>query len=185
VLSLQSDDGKECLLVKRTFFAIFQVFTFFLEYFKRNGRFELNIIQTGWPGSKWRNRFLTIGELILPENDLFVSVEGCLYPLSQCPQREFFTRLDQNEGLSQNRYYLLAKTTLDESEFNFWLETRRSLLLTFNDDGADFTPIVTKTARGLFVVQDGAHRLALKSLRGSSEYRVKISIWTLGVLTFG
>jgi hypothetical protein len=93
--------------------------------------------------------------------------------------------LDRGEVLSQDSYYLLAKTSLDQAEFSWWEETRRNLWLNFDVDGTDFTPIVTKTAGGVFVVEDGAHRMALKSLCGSSDFRVKISIWTLGALKFG
>jgi hypothetical protein len=167
-------------MLKKVFNSIFQASVFLLGHRKRNGRLELQVIETGWPDSKWRNRFLKVGELCIKENELFTKVEGRLYNLARCPQRDFFEKLDHGKSLDNDQYYLLAKQQLDAADFEFWLETRKSLWLNFSEDDSDFKPIVAMSPSGKFLIEDGAHRLALRSLRGYLSHRVALSLWTLG-----
>lgn len=99
-----------------------------------------------------------------------------------CPQRDFFQKLDRNKRLDDDAYYLLAKSSLDEADFRFWLETRKSLWLNFITDDSDFTPIAAMNPGGKFVVVDGAHRLVLRSLRGHLSHRVALSLWKFGAM---
>lgn len=175
-------ENRKSPLVKKVVFAIFQACTFLSEYHKRNGRFDIRIVETGWPNSKWRNRFLIVGHLSIIESEICTKVEGELYPLDKCPQRDYFEKLDRGWSLENDPYYLLAKSSLDVADFEFWLDTRRILWLNSLADEADFTPIATMNAGGKFVVEDGAHRLALRSLRGHISHRVALSLWSFGAL---
>lgn len=125
---------------------------------------------------------MILGELILKDSETYTEVDGKMYPLDTCPQRNFFEKLDRNKRLASDPYYLLAKSTLDEADFEFWLETRKNLWTNFIVDTADFTPIATMNLEGKFVVVDGAHRLALRSLRGHPSHRVALSLWAFGAM---
>ena len=146
---------------------------------KKKGRFALRIVECGWPG-KWSSKFLTIGELSLKETEIFTKVEGRLHSLNDCPQKDFFRTLDQASELRSDPYFQLAETTLSTDDFDFWLESRQNLWKNFQAGDPAFFPIVTMTSKGVFVVEDGAHRLALESLRGKEVFRVRLSLWAMG-----
>lgn len=182
VVCLRNNEIRKSPLLKKVVYSIFQAYAFLKEYRKRSGRFDIRVIETGWPNSKWQNKFLIVGHLSLKESDICIKVQGKLYSLDNCPQRDFFEKLDCSRSLENDSYYLLAKSSLEASDFEFWLDTRRILWLNFLADEHDFTPIATMNASGKFVVEDGAHRLALRNLRGHLSHQVALSLWSFGAL---
>jgi hypothetical protein len=171
---------KVCGVIKKVLFSAYQVGMFFLDYVNGEAKFRPRIVKFGWPGTPWQGKFLVIGSMQVEETMLFTQVGDLLCNLSECPQRVFFQRLSEGQDLESDFYFSANKRALEESEFSLWLETRRELLEKFDALDSGFSPVVVRSSRKKFIVEDGAHRLSLKSLRGIRTHRVEISVWYLG-----
>jgi hypothetical protein len=155
-----------------------QIALFFSMFLKADGKLDVRIIECGWPDSRWTSRFLIIGSLQLHECQIFTKVEDKLFSLHDSPQKQFFQNLDQGDDFSNVYYYKVARQILNDEEFAFWLRTKTLLWKEFNADSEEFTPVgILKFNRHL-IVEDGAHRLALRSLSGFQNHRVAISVWS-------
>jgi hypothetical protein len=75
-------------------------------------------------------------------------------------------------------YYKVARQILNDENFAFWLRTKTRLWEEFNVDSGEFTPVGILKFNHHLIVEDGAHRLALRSLRGIQNHRVDISVWS-------
>ena len=115
--------------------------------------------------------------MIVDEEQILVENWGKIYKLGACPQKEFFRKLDCGEDLQADPYYTESKERLDEAAFNAWLSVKLELWENFNQDPRDFTPIAIRCSIGQFIVQDGAHRLSLRSLRGYNSHTLGIGLW--------
>jgi hypothetical protein len=151
---------------------------FFSIFLKARGKFRIRIIECGWPDSRWKSRFLIIGTVNLDENQILTKVDNKLFKLDESPQRQLFKLLDQGKNLNESYYYKVAKRVLNDEDFDFWLRTKTHLWEGFNVDEEAFTPVGILTLNRCLIVEDGAHRLALRSLRGLRSHRVAISIWS-------
>lgn len=148
-------------------------------FLKADGKLDVRIIECGWPDSRWKSRFLVIGSLQLHESKIFTKVENKLFSLHDSPQRQFFQNLDQREDFSNLYYYKVANHILNDEDFAFWLRTKTHLWEEFNVESEEFTPVGVLEINQNLIVEDGAHRLALRSLRGFQNHRVTISVWSL------
>lgn len=166
-------------MFKKTFHALLQIALFFSMFLKADGKIDVRVIECGWPNSRWKSRFVMIGSLHIDERHIFTKVENKLFSLQDSPQRQFFQRLDQREDLSDVHYYKVAKQILNDEDFAFWIRTKTSLWEKFNVEAAEFTPVGILNFNHQLIVEDGAHRLALRSLRGYKSHRVAISVWSL------
>lgn len=148
-------------------------------YLKADGKLDVRIMECGWPDSRWKSKFLVIGSLNLHESQIFTKVENKLFSLHGSPQRQLFQNLDHRDDFSNLYYYKVARRTLNDEDFAFWLRTKTHLWEEFNVGSEEFTPVGILKFNQKLIVEDGAHRLALRSLRGLQNHRVAISIWSL------
>ncbi len=167
-------------MIRKLLFSAYQVGMFFYEYLRGGAEFRPRMVQFGWPETPWQGKFLVIGSLQVAETMLLTKVGESVYSIGQCPQKAFFQKLSQGQGIENDFYYKFNKQSLRESEFDLWLRTREQLLKEFNPLDREFLPVVVRISRMKFIVEDGAHRLSLRSLHGISSHRVEISIWYLG-----
>jgi hypothetical protein len=165
-------------LFKKTSHALLQIVLFFSMFLKADGKLDVRIVECGWPDSRWKSRFLVIGSLHLHESQIFTKVENKLFSLQDSPQRQFFQNLDQRGDFSNLYYYKVARQILNDENFAFWLRTKTRLWEEFNVDSGEFTPVGILKFNHHLIVEDGAHRLALRSLRGIQNHRVDISVWS-------
>ena len=166
-------------MFKKTSHAFLQIVLFFSMFLKADGKLDVRIIECGWPDSRWKSRFLVIGSLQLHESKIFTKVENKLFSLQDSPQRQLFQNLDQREDISNLYYYKVANHILNDEDFAFWLRTKTHLWEEFNVESEEFTPVGVLQINQNLIVEDGAHRLALRSLRGFQNHRVTISVWSL------
>ena len=138
----------------------------------------VKVVECGWPDSRWRSRFLVIGCVELHESKIYTKVEDKLFLLNQSPQRAFFESLDSEKLISDNYYFKVAEKSLNDEDFRFWLRTKTELWESFDVDEKDFLPVGILRHKGDFIVEDGAHRLALRSIKGLRFTRVAVSIWS-------
>jgi hypothetical protein len=148
-------------------------------FLKADGKLDVRIIECGWPDSRWKSRFLVIGSLQLHESQIFTKVENKLFSLQDSPQRQFFQYLDQGDDSRNLYYYKVARQTLNDEDFAFWLRTKTQLWEEFDVEAGEFTPVGILKFNQNLVVEDGAHRLALRSVRGFQNHRLAISVWSL------
>lgn len=163
--------------MKRLIFATYQAFFFLIEVLRGKAKFKPEIVDTGWPGSPWRSRFFLIGFITAAEGQLFVKVENELYPLGSCPQRDFFLAIRLGQDLTSNYYYSVARSQLNDEALSYWLEKKIELQSSYDYQPWPFSAVVVRVSKKRFVVEDGAHRLALSSLSGARSYRVGVSLW--------
>lgn len=166
-------------MFKKTSHALLQIALFFSMFLKADGKLDVRIIECGWPDSRWKSRFLVIGSLQLHESQIFTKVENKLFSLHDSPQRQFFQNLDQRENFSNLYYYKVARQSLNDEDFAFWLQTKTQLWEEFDVESEEFTPVGILKFDQKLIVEDGAHRLALRSVRGFQNHRVTISVWSL------
>ena len=169
--------------LKKLGFLVVQISWFLKEIFNitRGGhaRFAPRIVECGWPGEKLQ-RFLLIGEIDVPEEEIFTRSCDGLFRINSCPQRELFRKLSEGESLLEDPYYKWSLQNDDEVAFRSWLNAKHKLFNGFDVTDQSFRPIVVKSSKGVYLLQDGAHRLALQSLRGQTVFTVAISVWAFG-----
>ena len=136
-------------------------------------------VECGWPGSNWQSQHLLIGQVKVRLSDIFVEMGGTVYPLGDSPQTELFRKLDQKIHLEGDPYFEFAKKHLSQDDFDFWLDTKKKLWAEFDSKNEEVFAVAVRAPGSRLLVQDGAHRLALKSLRGESSCTVSISLWAL------
>lgn len=164
-------------IVKRLTFATYQAFFFLIEVLRGKAKLSPQFLNTGWPGSPWRSRFFLIGFFTVAEEQLFVKVENDIYPLASCPQKEFFRTMSLGQDLTNDYYYSMVRTGLDEEGLSYWLEKKIELRSSYEKQPWLFTAVIVRVSKNRFVVEDGAHRLALSNLSGERSYRVGVSLW--------
>jgi hypothetical protein len=162
--------------LKKFFFSLFQLMFFTAGVLKGECRFGPTVVVGDWPHSEWRSRFLILGTTIVAEERIFVENWGKIYRLGACPQKEFFRKLDAGEDIHADPYYLESKKRLDADAFQAWLCLKLELWQNFKQDPGDFTPIAVRRSMRQFLVQDGAHRLSLRSLRGNESHILGIKL---------
>jgi len=169
-------------MIKRLIFSFLQAAAFLRKFFQGNGTFSIQVIVGDWPHSKCRRRFLVIGYVNLIESEIIVQIGEKYYQLSQSPQIEFFRNLDEGIKIDETSYYALLQPLFDDArDLEHSLLDKYRLWEKFEPNCQASTPVVTQSARKCFIVEDGAHRLALQSLRGITSHRVAISIWYFGL----
>lgn len=113
----------------------------------------------------------------MKDEQVFVKIVDNLYRLNDCPQRDFFKDLDLGATIVESNYYLLVSSLYDDVDFDEMFRDKAKMWKNFDPDLWNTTPVAIRTAKNTYVVEDGAHRLALRSLRGYSLHRVGISLW--------
>ena len=162
---------------KKLIFSLFQLWIFLKLVLQGKGRFGPKVLECGWPGSKWQSKFLIVGSVVIPDSHIYLRVEDRDYLLEESPQRVFFQKLRQGIGVSNDYYFCVAQRLLDEKDLSYWFETKVELASTFSSKTSPFTPIGVCLAKNYFVIEDGAHRLALSSLMGQTAHRLSVSLW--------
>lgn len=163
--------------IRKVIFSLVQVAFFTFEILKGNCRFRPRVVVGDWSHSEWRAKYLILGTMIVDEEQIFVENWGKIYKLGACPQKEFFRKLDCGEDIQADPYYTESMERLDVAAFEAWLLVKLELWESFNQDPRDFTPIAIRHSIGHFVVQDGAHRLSLRSLRGHNSHMLGVGLW--------
>jgi len=161
---------------KRIGFSLVQAAFFAFEILRGKGRFRPRIVVGDWPYSEQRTKYLILGTMLVDEEQILVENWGKIYKLGACPQKEFFRKLDCGEDVQADPYYNETKEQLDYTAFEAWLRVKTELWESFNQEPGDFTPIAIRHSIRQFVVQDGAHRLSLRSLRGYNSHRLGIGL---------
>lgn len=167
------------MTIRKLAFAIIQACRFTFYTLPRGGKFHLRVLECGWP--EWRTKYLVIGTADIRSKDLYLEVLGDFWPLDESPQKWFFKRLEDGEELHQDIYWQKVRAFLNEEEFENWEARKRHLLQNFDVDLSVELPIAVIKRNGVFIVQDGAHRLALRSLRGRETHTVAISLWPFAI----
>jgi hypothetical protein len=162
---------------RKVLFSLSQIIFFTAGILEGKSRFGPRVVVGDWPHSKSPARYLILGTAIIAEDKIFVENWGKLYRLGACPQKEFFRKLNCGEDIRTDPYYIESKERLDSSEFDAWLHLKLELWRNFNKDPRDFTAIAVRRSMRRFLVQDGAHRLSLSSLRGSDSHVLGIGLW--------
>jgi len=165
------------ITTRRIGFSLVQVTLFAFEILRGKCRFRPRIVVGDWPHSDQRTKYLILGTMIVDEEQILVENWGKLYKLGACPQKEFFRKLDCGEDVQADPYCTETRERLDEAQFNAWLSLKLELWENFNQEPRYFTPIAVRHSMRRFVVQDGAHRLSLRSLRGYTSHTLGIGLW--------
>lgn len=158
-------------------FSLVQAAFFAFEILRGRCRFRPRIVLGGWPDSEQRTKYLILGTMLVDEEQILVENWGKIYKLEACPQKEFFRKLDCGEDVQADPYYNETKEQLDHTAFEAWLRGKMELWESFSQEPRDFTPIAIRHSIRRFVVQDGAHRLSLRSLRGYKAHTLGIGLW--------
>ena len=162
--------------MKRVLNSIFQVLVFIWAFMTQRAKFRPELVECGWPGSKTQ-KFLTIGTLRLADEQLFTDSCGKRQTVISCPQKELFRKLLSGESIFVDPYFKWSKERDSDFAFQAWLDAKLKLIETFDPSDESFYPIVAKLPSGGYLLQDGAHRLAIKSLAGQREFEVSLGIW--------
>ena len=168
-------------MIKKVIFSFIQANLFLYEPVRGKGQLDLRVVSCSWPGDDSVTRFLVLGTMTLPAESIFTKVSGALYPLNSSPQREFFSKLEEGADMRDNLYYSVGRSLLNDQEFQVWLDRRSSLLWDFSPSDPEFLPVVVRRNSKQYVIEDGAHRLSLRSLRGFESHKVGIGIWHISV----
>lgn len=177
MVGLRSGFGKLCSVIRRLLFSAFQALTFLLSAVRGNARFGLRLVECDWPHSRRRRKFLIVGTINVDKKKIRVKIGDELYTLTECPQRAFFTDLDNGLPVVETSYFKLASKLYLDVDLDQWFRDKSRLWQEFSPETLDFTPVAVRTPRNLYIVEDGAHRLALSDLRGIEAYQVGISLW--------
>lgn len=164
---------------RRIGFSLVQIAFFAFEFLRKKCRFRPRIVVGDWSYSEQRTKYLIIGTMLVDEEQILVENWGKLYKLGACPQKEFYRKLDCGEDVQADPYYIETKERLDHTAFEAWLRVKTELWENFNQEPRDFTPIAIRHSIRHFIVQDGAHRLSLRSLRGYNFHVLGIGLWVL------
>jgi hypothetical protein len=162
---------------RKAVFSLVQVAFFALGIPKGNCRFRPRVVVGDWSHSKRRAKYLIVGTVIVDEDQVFVENWGEIYKLGASPQKEFFRKLEYGEDIHGDPYYIKTKQQLDAVAFKAWLHLKLELWENFKPDHRDFTPVAVRQSDRRFLVQDGAHRLSLRSLRGYNSHTLGIGLW--------
>jgi hypothetical protein len=162
---------------KKVLFLLVQLFFFTLEALKGNCRLRPRVVVGDWPHSKSRVKYFILGTMTVSEDRILVENWGRIYELRACPQKEFFRKLDCGEHIQTDPYFDECAKRLDDTDFTAWLNDRLELWESFNKESREFIPIAIRYSNRQFIVQDGAHRLSLRSLRGHDSHLLGISLW--------
>lgn len=154
-----------------------QAMFFIVGLLKGKCRFRPMVVEGDWPNSEWRARYFVLGTTMVAEERILVENWGKIYRLGTCPQKEFFRKLDSGDDIRTDPYYLESKARLDDVTFEAWLRLKLELWQDFNEDPRRFIPIAVRRSMREFMVQDGAHRLSLRSLRGYDPHILGIGLW--------
>lgn len=165
-------------MIKKLIFSVYQASGFIVQIFRGTAHFAPRIIECDWPHSQSRRRFFIIGVLDVHESALRIRLDGVLYPTTICPQRMFFQELDQGKIVESTSYYGLVTRLYHDVDFDEWFRDKLTLWENFRFDDSEFTPVAVRASKDIYIVEDGAHRLALKSLRGIENHLVGISLWS-------
>lgn len=165
-------------MLKRLLFATYQALVFLIEVLRGRAELKLEVVDTGWPDSRWKSRFLIIGYRDVTQNQIFMRVGGTLYPLESCPQKEFFRSLKLGLELESNYYYSVARRELGEEELTSWIQQKTKLMSDYTSTPWQFSAIVVRKSKDCLIVEDGAHRLALSNLNGTPIHKVGVSLWS-------
>lgn len=165
------------MVIKKILFSAFQVSTFFVGAARGNAQLGARFVECDWPHSKSRRKFLIIGTLNVDEKKIRIKIGNELYPIRKSPQRQFFKDLDAGVPFGATQYFELVTSLYGDIDFDQWFGDKVRLWEEFIPETLDFTPVSVRTVRGLYIVEDGAHRLALSSLRGVERFDMGVSIW--------
>jgi len=175
-LKKQQKNAREST-TRRIGFLLVQVTFFAFEILRGKCRFRPRIVVGDWPHSEQRTKYLILGTMVVDDEQILVENWGKIYKLGACPQKEYFRKLDCGEDVQADPYWTESKERLDEAQFNAWLRDRLELWENFNREPRDFTPIAIWHSNRHFMIEDGAHRLALRSLRSCNSHTLGIRLW--------
>jgi len=173
----KQQDNADGSHLRKFLFSLVQAIFFTVGVFIGRCRFGPTVVVGDWPHSEWRATYFILGTTMVAEERIFVENWGKLYRLSACPQKEFFRKLDSGEDIHSDPYYLETKERLDVATFEAWLRFKLELWQNFKENPREFTPIAVRRSMRQFLVQDGAHRLSLRSLRGNDSHILGIALW--------
>ncbi len=164
--------------IRRIVNSVVQATYFTFEILRGKCRFRPRIVVGDWPHSDQRTKYLIFGTMIVDEEQILVENWGKLYKLGACPQKEFFRKLDCGDDVQADPYYNETKERLDDVQFNEWFRNRLELWKNFKQEPTDFIPIGIRYSTNYFVIQDGAHRLSIRSLRGYTFHTLGVKLWS-------
>lgn len=167
-------------MTRKFLFGLFQISGFLGELLKGRARIRPRRVVCDWPHNEHRRQFLVLGDVRLREDEIFIKIGRDTLPLSQCPQVRFFEQLDEGLEPSETSYFKLVASLDYQVNISEWFQDKKILWSTFSPDSENFSPVAVKTNRKTFIVEDGAHRLALRQLRGYNVHDVAISFWFVG-----
>lgn len=167
-------------VIRKVMFAGFQTLFFVFETARGRGSLSPQVVEVDWSHSYHRRRFGIIGYLQLCDDQILIKTGSEITKIIDCPQRKFFHDLDSGVQLEDTEYFELVRALDYGVDYRQWFDDKVLLWKTFDPSSYEVLPIVVLGKGGKFIVEDGAHRLALMSLRGERKFRVGVSVWFLG-----
>jgi hypothetical protein len=167
-------------MLRKVLFSCFQVLLFTYEIARGQAKLSPEIVEVDWSHSPRRRKFVIIGCLKLTEEQIRIKTGTTLSTISDCPQKKFFADLNAGIQLEDTDYAKLVRSLNYGVDYDKWFEDKLLLWKTFDPEAREVLPIAVRRGRGDFIVEDGAHRLALLSLKGDKTFRVGVSIWFVG-----
>lgn len=165
-------------ILKEIGFSIVQLWYFSIELSRGSATFHPEVVEGDWPHSKRRAKFLVLGTIQVKDEDVYTQLWETTYKLSSSPQKEFFRKLDSGLDIETDPYYLSARERLDEDTFDQWLRDRLSLWENYRKDPWEAQAIAVRVSKTGYMVEDGAHRLSLRSLDGFSSHVLRLRLWS-------
>lgn len=155
-----------------------QLWYYTLEFSRGRATFRPEIVQGDWSHSKRRAKFLVLGTSRVKDENIDVRLWDTPHKLSNCPQKEFFRKLDRGIDIESDPYYLLARERLDQEAFDAWLGDRLALWKNYRNEPWEAQAIAVRVSKTGYLVEDGAHRLSLRSLDGFSTHALRLRLWS-------
>jgi len=167
-------------VIRKVIFSGFQLLSFVFEILRGRGSLSPQIMKVDWSDSHHRRRFVIIGTLELLDDQILIKTGNHITGIADSPQRNFFCDLSSGMSPENTDYFKLVRALEYQVDYGKWFSDKVLLWRTFDPNSREVLPIVVRRKDGKFEVEDGAHRLALLSLRGAKKYRVGVSVWFLG-----
>ena len=164
--------------MKRVLFAIGQTHFFLWKLVRGEVKLGVQILRCGWPNSRWESKYLVLGQVKVHESEILLELGGSLFSLRHSPQRDLFLKISSGDEIGSTRYGVHAKKHLSPEDYDFWVRTKLELQDSYNPALEDSVAVVSRRFGKGYVVQDGAHRLALRNLNGQVWEWVWLSIWS-------
>jgi len=113
----------------------------------------------------------------LEEAHLVVVFDGEKFPLAHSPHKHFYECLTTKKDPTSTQYFLRTANIYSITERETVLLRQQILHREFQRSDFTNVPVVSIQSNDCFVIEDGAHRLALMASRGCKSFKVGLTYW--------